>query len=84
MRRSSTTSRATPWRPSAPCSPTVRDAVAEDRKLDAARKVGEAIAKICLEKNITKVVFDRNGYVYQQNNRIGALADAARKTGLNF
>ena len=65
-------------------SPTVRDSVKDDRKIDAARKVGEAVAKACIEKNITKVVFDRNGYVYQQNNRIGTLAEAARKAGLNF
>ena len=65
-------------------SPTVRDAVKEDRKLDAARKVGEAVAKLCLEKGIAKVVFDRNGYVYQANNRVGALADGARKAGLSF
>jgi ribosomal protein L18 len=30
------------------------------------------------------VVFDRNGYVYQANNRVGVLADGARKAGLNF
>ena len=65
-------------------SPTVRDAVKEDRKLDAARKVGEAVAKLCLEEGIAKVVFDRNGYVYQANNRVGALADGARKAGLSF
>ena len=65
-------------------SPSVRDSVKEDRKLDAARKVGEAIAKLCLEKGISKVVFDRNGYVYQANNRVGALADGARKAGLSF
>ncbi|MEZ4408620.1 MAG: 50S ribosomal protein L18 [Polyangiales bacterium] len=65
-------------------SPDLRDAVSEDRKLDAARKVGEAIAKLCLGKSIEKVVFDRNGNVYHPNNRVGALADAARKAGLNF
>ena len=65
-------------------SKELRDAVKEDRKLDAAGKVGEAVAKACIAKGITKVVFDRNGYVYQENNRIGALADAARKAGLNF
>lgn len=65
-------------------SPDVRDAVKEDRKLDAARKVGEAVAKACLAKGIDKVVFDRNGYVYQANNRVGALADGARKAGLSF
>jgi large subunit ribosomal protein L18 len=62
----------------------MRDAIQDDRKLDAARKVGEAIAKACAEKGITKVVFDRNGYVYQANNRVGVLADGARKAGLSF
>jgi large subunit ribosomal protein L18 len=64
--------------------PTLREATNDDRKLDAARKVGEALAKKCIEKGITKVVFDRNGYVYQANNRVGVLADGARKAGLNF
>ncbi|MEZ4392119.1 MAG: 50S ribosomal protein L18 [Polyangiales bacterium] len=64
--------------------PSVREATGDDRKLDVARKVGEAVAKKCLEKGITKVVFDRNGYVYQANNRVGVLADSARKVGLNF
>jgi fumarate hydratase class II len=52
--------------------------------LNAPKGFGEAVAKLCLEKNITKVVFDRNGYVYQENNRVGALADGARKAGLSF
>ena len=62
----------------------LREATGEDLKLDAARKVCEALAKKCIEKGITKVVFDRNGYVYQANNRVGVLADGARKAGLNF
>ena len=65
-------------------SKDVRDAAKDDRKLDAARKVGEAIAKLCAAKGITQVVFDRNGYVYQAQNRVGVLADAARKAGLSF
>jgi large subunit ribosomal protein L18 len=52
------------------------------KKLDAAKKVGEAIAKALLAKGISKVVFDRNGYLY--HGRVRALADAARKAGLKF
>uniref|UniRef100_A0A0D6R4A2 Large ribosomal subunit protein uL18c n=1 Tax=Araucaria cunninghamii TaxID=56994 RepID=A0A0D6R4A2_ARACU len=50
--------------------------------IEAAQKVGEAIAKACLEKGITKVAFDRGGFVY--HGRIKALADAAREHGLDF
>lgn len=53
-----------------------------DNKLDAAKKVGALIAKICLERQVEKVVFDRNGYLY--HGRIKALADAAREAGLKF
>lgn len=53
-----------------------------DNKSDAAKKVGALIAKICLEKNIDKVVFDRNGYLY--HGRVKALAEAAREAGLKF
>ena len=60
----------------------VRTEAAEDNKLDAAKKVGQAIAKLLLAKGIDKVVFDRNGYLY--HGRIQALADAAREAGLKF
>ncbi|KAJ6355772.1 hypothetical protein OIU78_003991 [Salix suchowensis] len=50
--------------------------------LDVAKKVGELIAKSCLEKGITKVAFDRGGYPY--HGRVAALADAARENGLQF
>lgn len=50
--------------------------------IDSAKKVGEAIGKLCLEKGITKVAFDRGGFVY--HGRIKALADAAREAGLDF
>ncbi|XP_042476972.1 50S ribosomal protein L18, chloroplastic-like isoform X1 [Macadamia integrifolia] len=49
---------------------------------EVAKKVGEVIAKSCLEKGITKVAFDRGGYPY--HGRIEALADAAREYGLQF
>ncbi|OGP91851.1 MAG: 50S ribosomal protein L18 [Deltaproteobacteria bacterium RBG_16_48_10] len=50
--------------------------------VEAAKKVGELIAKKCLEKGIQKVVFDRNGYLY--HGRVKALAEAARTSGLIF
>ncbi len=51
-------------------------------KTEAARAVGEAIAKKALEKGITKVVFDRGGNLY--HGRIQALAEGAREAGLDF
>ena len=53
-----------------------------ENKTDAARKVGALIAKMCAEKKIERVVFDRNGYLY--HGRVRALAEAAREAGLNF
>ncbi len=50
--------------------------------VEAAAKVGTAIAKKALEKGITTVIFDRGGYIYQ--GKVQALADAAREAGLDF
>ena len=50
--------------------------------IEAAKKVGEAVAKKCLEAGIEAVRFDRGGYVY--HGRVQALADAAREAGLKF
>ena len=50
--------------------------------IEAAKKVGESIAKKALDKGITTVVFDRAGYIY--TGRVKALADAARESGLQF
>jgi large subunit ribosomal protein L18 len=61
---------------------TLRDGVKEDSKTDAAKKVGEAVAKAALEKGITQVVFDRNGFDY--HGRVAAVAQAARDAGLKF
>ena len=51
-------------------------------KTEIAAKVGEQIAKKAVEKGITEVVFDRNGYLY--HGRVKSLADAARQAGLKF
>jgi len=50
--------------------------------VEGAKKVGELIAKRALDKGITKVVYDRGGFLY--HGRIAALADAAREAGLDF
>ena len=50
--------------------------------IDAAKLVGEAVAKKAIKAGITDVVFDRGGFVY--HGRVAALADAAREAGLNF
>jgi large subunit ribosomal protein L18 len=49
--------------------------------LEAARRIGTAIAERALEKGIESVVFDRGGYLY--HGRVKALTDAARAAGLN-
>ena len=49
--------------------------------LDAARRIGQAIAERALARGIEQVVFDRGGYLY--HGRIKALTDAARAAGLN-
>lgn len=49
---------------------------------EAAKAVGEKIAKIALEKGITEVVFDRGGYIY--HGRVKALAEGAREGGLKM
>lgn len=49
---------------------------------EAAQKVGELIAKKAHERNIHRVVFDRNGFLY--HGRVRSVADAAREAGLEF
>ena len=48
----------------------------------AAKQVGKTIAERAKAKGISKVVFDRGGYIY--HGRVKALADAAREAGLQF
>jgi len=50
--------------------------------IDGAKAVGQLIAKRAQAKNISKIVFDRGGYLY--HGRIRALADSAREAGLKF
>ena len=52
------------------------------KKSEQAKLVGAAAAKQCVEKDIKKVCFDRNGFIY--HGRIKALADGARSAGLEF
>jgi large subunit ribosomal protein L18 len=60
----------------------IRDRVAEMTKTEQARVVGEVVAERALSKGIKSVVFDRGGYKY--HGRVKALAEAARKAGLDF
>lgn len=52
------------------------------KKVEEVEKAGEALAKKALAKKIKMVVFDRNGFMY--HGRIKAMADGARKGGLEF
>ncbi|MCH5239773.1 MAG: 50S ribosomal protein L18 [Muribaculaceae bacterium] len=56
--------------------------IEEGDKKEKAAKVGAEIAKKALEKGISQVVFDRNGYLF--HGRVKCLADAAREAGLKF
>jgi large subunit ribosomal protein L18 len=58
------------------------DASFEGKKAQRAKQVGTLVAKRCLEKGITKVVFDRAGYKY--HGRVSAVAAGAREAGLQF
>lgn len=56
--------------------------LANGSNIEAAKAVGELVAKRALEKGIEAIVFDRGGYLY--HGRVKALADAAREAGLKF
>jgi len=58
------------------------DKISNSKGVEAAKQVGLALAQICKEKNIKRVVFDRNGFLY--HGRVKAVADGAREGGLEF
>ena len=60
----------------------VKGAVNHTGNKEAAKLVGQLVAKKAVEKGITEVVFDRGGYVY--HGRVKELAEAAREAGLKF
>lgn len=67
------------------CSTVEKDIikkVSELNKVDAAKVVGEEVAKKALAAGIEEVVFDRGGYLY--TGRVLSLADGAREAGLKF
>jgi large subunit ribosomal protein L18 len=57
-------------------------AAAAKGKIEVAKLVGKAVGEEAKKRNITSVVFDRNGYLY--HGRVKAVADGAREAGLNF
>lgn len=60
----------------------IRKKIKSGGNLEAATALGEAVAALAQKKGITKVAFDRGGYLY--HGRIKAVAEAARKAGLEF
>jgi large subunit ribosomal protein L18 len=63
-------------------APDVRGQVKKTATVAAAKAVGEAVAKRCLERGITTAVFDRNGFLY--HGRVRAVAEGAREAGLRI
>ena len=61
---------------------TEKDLKGKGGNLDGAKLIGKTVAQRAKDKGITKVVFDRGGYLY--HGRVKALADAAREAGLEF
>jgi large subunit ribosomal protein L18 len=63
-------------------SKEIRDKVKSGGNVEAARAVGRLLAEKAAKQNIRKVVFDRGGRIY--HGRVKALAEGARKAGLEF
>ena len=61
---------------------SIKLALSNGRTCDASRLMGEKLAELSIQKNITKIVFDRGPYLY--HGRIKALAGGARAGGLQF
>ena len=64
------------------CSTVEKDFAEYGGNKDAAKKIGEELAKRALDKDIKDVIFDRGGYLY--HGRVKELAEGAREGGLNF
>ncbi len=62
--------------------PELKDKAKQVNKKEAAKMVGELVAKKALEKGINEVVFDRGGYLY--TGRVAQVAAGAREAGLKF
>jgi large subunit ribosomal protein L18 len=60
----------------------IKDKITGKKKTEVAEQVGSLVAQRALNKGIKKLAFDRGGYKY--HGRIKALAEAARKAGLDF
>ena len=56
--------------------------VGKGTKMERAMAIGESIAKKAVAKKVTRIVFDRGGFKY--HGRIKAVAEGARKGGLEF
>jgi large subunit ribosomal protein L18 len=63
-------------------SKRVAEGLGSTGNIEAAKRVGQAIAALAREKQIEAVVFNRNGFLY--HGRVKALAEAAREAGLQF
>jgi len=63
-------------------SKTVSGGLASTGNVEAAKRVGKAVAELARSKQIERVVFNRNGFLY--HGRVKAVADAAREAGLQF
>jgi large subunit ribosomal protein L18 len=63
-------------------SRSVREGLARTGNVEAARRVGRALAEAARSRQIEEVVFNRNGFLY--HGRVRALAEAAREAGLRF
>jgi large subunit ribosomal protein L18 len=63
-------------------APDVRGGIKKSATVAAARAVGEAVGKRCIEQGIKAAVFDRNGFLY--HGRVRAVAEGAREAGLRI
>lgn len=63
-------------------SKEIKSEVINMKKTEKSKIIGKKIAELAIKNNISKVVFDRNGYLY--HGRVKAVADAAREAGLKF